>query len=216
MKVTAIRPDPRAPHLSIIEVDGARFALVPAAAVRDLGLERGLELDEQKREELDFLADVEASYRVAVRLLASRPRAVNEMLRKLRERGHNPSAAARAVGRLEDCGVLDDAEYARHHVRVRSARGHGRFRLLTDLLAKGVDRRLAERAIDEVLVAEEFDELGQARAVAEKRLSQLGSLPRGALKRRLMQYLARRGFRGYEVSALIDELVSRGAGFDGQ
>jgi len=113
------------------------------------------------------------------------------------------------VGRLEDSGVLNDAEYARHHARVRSARGHGPARLLTDLLAKGVERQLAERAIDEVLAAEEFDELGQARTVAVKRVRQLGGLPPAALKRRLTQYLSRRGFRGYEVSALVDELVSR-------
>ena len=210
MRITALTPEKRQPHLTVVEIDGARFGSISAELVRELKLERGLELDDKRREQLEFLADVEASYRVATRLLAARPRSVNEVLRKLRERGHNPSAASRAVGRLEDLGLLNDEEFSQHFARVRAARGHGPARLLTDLLGKGVERRLAERAIDEVLAEEEFDELGQARRLAEKRIRQLGDLPATALKRRLIQYLGRRGFRGYEVIEMVGELV-RGA-----
>ena len=208
MLVSAIRPDKRAPHLLVVELDGSRFASVPPEVIRELGLKRGVELDDGKRERLEYLADVEASYRVAVRMLVSRPRAVNEVLRRLRHRGHDPSAVARAIGRLEETGLLDDEEFARHFARVRSAKGHGPSRLLTDLLARGVERRLAERAIDEVLAAEDFDPVSQARALAEKRIQQLGDLPGAKLKRRLLSYLGRRGFRGYEVTGMVDELVT--------
>ncbi len=175
-------------------------------------MENGLEIDGERRERLEFLADVEASYGVATRMLAARPRSVNEILRKLRERGHNPSAASRAVGRLEDAGLLDDREFARHFARVRAARGHGPARLLTDLLGKGVERRLAERAIDEVLADEDYDELGQARRLAEKRMRQLGDLAATTLRRRLIQYLGRRGFRGYEVTEMVGEVINRREG----
>jgi regulatory protein len=111
------------------------------------------------------------------------------------------------VGRLEDQGLLDDAAFAEHFARVRMARGHGRGRLLTDLLARGVDRRVAERAIDGVLAAEGVDELEAARELARKRIGQLGGHPREVVFRRVVAYLARRGFRGREVRELVGGLV---------
>lgn len=212
MRITTLKPDKRHAHLMVVEVDGARFAAIPVELVRELELAEGVELDDERRDRLEFLADVEASYLVATRMLAARPRSVNEILRKLRERGHNPSAASRAVGRLEDAGLLDDRKFAGHFARVRAARGHGPARLLSDLLGKGVERRLAERAIDEVLAEEEYDELSQARRLAEKRIGQLGDLPATTLRRRLVQYLGRRGFRGYEVTAMVGEVMRGGTG----
>lgn len=208
MRVTRIRPDPRAPDCVVIDVDGARFACVPADEARRLGVEPGIELDDERRDRLAYLADVEGARRVALRMLGTRPRSVQEMLRKLRQRGINPSAVAEVVGRLETQGLLDDREFAEHFARVRSAKGHGRSRLLTDLLARGVDRRLAEGAIDRVLDAEGVDEVAAARALAEKRIRQLGDLPREVLLRRVAAFLARRGYRGRDVLDVIDEVLS--------
>ncbi len=207
MRVTGLRPDKRAPGCLVIELDGARFASLPEEQVQSLGLEQEDEIDNERLQQLSYLADVESSYRVAIRMLAARPRAVNEVLQRLRVRGHNPSAAAEAVGRLEEKGLLDDQEFARHFVRVRSARGHGPSRLLTDLLTRGVERRLAERAIDAVLDAEGVDPAAQARALAEKRARQLGDLPEEVKRRRLLAYLDRRGFRGGDVLEIVAELV---------
>jgi regulatory protein len=207
MRITAIRGDHRAPGYLIVEVDGARFATISADAVKELGLKRELELDERRLDRLQYIADVEGAYRIAVRLLAARPRAVKELLWRLRQRGLNPSAVANAVGRLEEKGFLNDQEFARHFVSVRAARGHGPARLLTDLLAKGVERGLAERTIDEVLEAEGVDPMAQARSIAEKRAGQLRDLPPQKLRKRLTAYLSRRGFRGYEVSRIVEGVV---------
>ncbi len=208
MRITKIRPHPRASGYHAIEVDGARFATVAEATIRDLGLAEGLELDDGRRERLEYAADVVAAYRVAIRLLAARPRSVNELLRRLRDRGHNPSAAAEAVGRLEAKGLLDDAEYARHFVRVRAPKGFGPGRLLADLLARGVERRVAERCIEEVAVAEQFDTAEQARTLALRRAAQLAGVPLETRRRRILAYLGRRGFRGYEVMAVVDKVLT--------
>jgi regulatory protein len=175
--------------------------------VHQLGLAVGAEVEGDLADRLKRAADVEAAYTVAARLLAMRPRSVYEVLARLRERGHNPSAAAEAVGRLEAAGVLDDATYARHFARVRAPRGHGPARLLHDLLAKGVDRRLAERAIAEVLDAEGVNGTSQARALALKRAQQLKGLAPAQQRRRLLAYLARRGFRGHEIQEMVSDVL---------
>jgi regulatory protein len=103
--------------------------------------------------------------------------------------------------------MLDDADYARHYVRVRAPKGFGRSRLLTDLMARGVDRRLAERCIDEVVTAEEVDPAEQVWALARRRAQQLDGLPPDTRRRRLLAYLGRRGFRGYDVTAIVDRVL---------
>jgi SOS response regulatory protein OraA/RecX len=70
----------------------------------------------------------------------------------------------------------------------------------------GVERPVIDRA----LAAHRAD-LGDRRevplALAAKRAAQLGDLPRTAKRRRLLAYLARRGFSGREVSEIVGRLV---------
>jgi regulatory protein len=209
MVITALRPDRRSADHVVVEVDKIRFATLPTETVQALDLHRGLELDETRLEQLTHAADVESARRVALRMLASRPRAISDLLWRLRHRGLNPSAVAEVVGRLEDQGLLNDDDFSRHYVRVRSERGHGRARLLSDLLSQGVERRRAERAIDEVLDQEGVDPTDQARELARKRMRQLrhGGLSRTKLRRRVLGYLSRRGYRGWEVAEVVDELL---------
>jgi regulatory protein len=191
----------------VVDLDRARYASLPLEVVHQLGLVVGVEVEADLGDRLKRAADVEAAYTVAARLLGMRPRSVYEVLARLRERGHNPSAAAEAVGRLEVAGVLDDATYARHFVRVRAPRGHGPTRLLHDLLSKGVDRRLAERAIAEVLDEDGVNGPAQARALALKRMAQLKGLAPPQQRRRLLAYLARRGFRGHEIQEMVSDVL---------
>ena len=207
MTITFLTPDSRTPGDVIVDVDGRRFASLPIETVQALGLRAGQDLDGEFGGRVRRAVDGEAAYQVSVRLLATRPRAANELLHKLRDRGHDPQAAAEALGRLEVKGIINDEVYAQHFVRVRADRGHGPGRLLTDLLARGVDRRVAERAIAAVSSAEGVDSLVQARALAEKRAAQTQGLPPTTRRRRLLAFLARRGYRGREMGDLVAEVI---------
>ncbi|MEX0692374.1 MAG: regulatory protein RecX [Gemmatimonadales bacterium] len=194
----------------MIVIDGARFASLPQERVAELGLRDGLEVGEATMDRMRIIADQEGAYRRAMRLLAARPRATHELLRRLKLAGHNPSAAAHAVGRLEGQGLLDDAEFARHFARTRAPRGHAPGRLLRDLLARGVERRTAELAIAETQEAEGTDPSAQAEALARRRAAQLTKLDDDAKLRRIVGYLGRRGFVGGDVVAMVRKIV-RGA-----
>lgn len=207
-RITSLESDRRIPGNIIVEMDGTRFSSLPADTVASLGLRSDLDLDDDLFERLEHVADVEAAFLVAIRILTAMPRAVQEMKRKLRQRGHKGAVVAEVVERLKTAGLLDDEAFARHFARVRLSRGHGAPRILTDLLSRGVERRLAEHAIDEVLEAEEVDPNEAARVLAEKRSAQLGDLPFDTKKRRMLAYLARRGFRGYEVTEIVDEVIA--------
>jgi len=178
--------------------------------VKDMGLAPGEELAPSRHEVLLHAASVEAARQVALRMLGVRPHAVTEISRKLRDRGHDARAIEGAVARLEGSGLLNDADFARHFARVRAPKGHGPSRLVHDLLTRGVARAVAEGAVSEVASAEEFDPGRAARTLAEKRAAALRSLPVAVRKRRVLAYLARRGFRSREVREMVNILVQHG------
>jgi len=114
---------------------------------------------------------------------------------------------AAAVRRALDVGLLDDRVFAEQFVASRAARGRGPARLRRDLVLLGVDRALVESAL-QAQWPEPDGSLELARDLAIRRARQLSGLPRDVRFRRLVAFLARRGFSGSKVTALIRQAIS--------
>jgi regulatory protein len=189
-----------------IEVDGERFASVSPEVVRSCGLGVGRELDEALRGRLEQQAHVEGAYRTALRAIERRSFARADLGRRLLRKGHAPDAVEAALTRVMEQGLVDDVAFAANYVETRSARGRGPLRLTRDLMAMGVDRAVIDRAIAAHLGnSEASGELPLA--LATKRAAQLRDLPRPVKRRRVLAYLARRGFSGREVAEMVGRLV---------
>lgn len=205
--LTDIAPDPRQPGYQVVEVDRGRFASLPAPALASLGIARGAALEPAVLGALQHLADIEAAYRAAVRAQTRRPHARTELRRRLLKKQHPAVAVDAALDRLVQQDLLDDRRFAEHFAATRGTRGRASFRLLQDLRRLGVDPRVAQDAVQVALAAEGIDEAAALREVAERRARQLGALPRTAKRRRLLAYLARRGYRGAAVRKVVEELL---------
>jgi regulatory protein len=211
--VTALAPDARLPGAVRVELDGAPFATVSADVVAGLGLAVGRGVDQAARERLSSAADVEAAYRTALRALERRGFARSDLGRRLQRKGHPREAVAAALERLAAVGLLDDAAFAANYVETRGPRGRGPSRLTRDLMAMGVERRLIDRALA-AHVSEGTGSTAIPLALATRRAAQLGDLPRPVKRRRLLAFLARRGFSGREIGEIVRRLVeveSRGS-----
>lgn len=205
--LTGLAPDPRHPDHRVVEVDRGRLASLPAEELGGLDLEVGAELSAAVLERLQELADIEAAYRAAMRSLALRPRASMDLRRRLLQKPHPPGAVDVAMQRLAAHGLLDDLQFAVHFAATRGARGRGPARLLRDLLAQGVDRRTAEAGIERAFADQGIDPLAAVRRLATRRAGQLEGVPVPARRRRLLAFLARRGYTGSQVIDLVQELV---------
>jgi regulatory protein len=106
-------------------------------------------------------------------------------------------------------GLLDDDRFTLHYVQTRVARGRGPLRLRRDLALLGVERGIIDTVLAEAFGADGA-EAAQADTVARKRLTQLRGLPRPVQRRRLLAFLARRGFAGHTVSRLVSQLLGGG------
>jgi regulatory protein len=194
--VTAIEPDPRRPGSVRVLVEGRHFATVDRAAIAGLG--SGHALDASTTERLAEAADVEAAYRTVLRALERRPHARADLGRRLVRRGLAPAAIEAALVRADQAGLLDDQAFARHYVATRAERGRGPARLARDLSSMGVARASIDLAIAEQW-PNDADRRAMPVALAAKRAGQLRNLPRPVKRRRLLAYLARRGFTGREA-----------------
>jgi regulatory protein len=205
-RITALDPDPRRPEALRVEIDGMRFGAIPRELAAREGLAVGRELDPDLHERLSTAADIEAAFRTVLRSLKVRAYARGDLGRRLQRKGHPRSAVEAALTRAADLGLLDDAAFARSYVETRSARGRGPSRLTRDLLAMGIERSLIDRALA-AQWPEGSDRATVPLALAQKRAAQLGTLPRNTKRRRLLAFLARRGFTGREVLELVDRVV---------
>jgi regulatory protein len=206
-RITAVVPEPRGPGSVRIEVEGERFASVSPELVRALGLGPGRELDPPLRARLEAEAEVEAAYRTALRAIERRSFARADLGRRLLRKGHAPIAVEAALARAAEHGLLDDTAFAANYVETRSARGRGPIRLIRDLMVMGVERGVIDRAVA-VHVRAAAGNDAVPRALASKRAAQLRDLPRQVKRRRVLAYLARRGFSGREVSEMVGKLLA--------
>jgi len=204
--ITAVDPDPRRPGVVRLEIDGARFGAVPRELVGAEGLTVGRAVDAELQQRLGAAADIEAAYGTVLRCLELRSYARSDLGRRLLRKGHRREAVEAALERATVLGLLDDAAYARSYVRTRTARGRGPSRLIRDLLAMGVQRSLIDRALAAEW-PEGSDHASMPLVLATKRAAQLGALPRQTKRRRVLAYLARRGFSGREITDIVERVV---------
>jgi regulatory protein len=129
----------------------------------------------------------------ALRLLAVRPRSRRELGSRLRAAGFEAAEVEAELVRLEEVGLIDDAEFARelaeHHVTVR---GSGRRAVVGALASKGV----SSETIEATLAGLHVDESERALEVARDRARRLTALRPEVAYGRLVSFLARRGYDG--------------------
>ena len=206
MIVEDLVPDPRRPGSTRIFVNGRAAWTVPADVIAGLGLEVASPLKGDVIDRLDRAADEEGAFRAALRALERRAHGETELGNKLERRGHPREAIAAALQRLHRLGLLDDLVFARAYIAGRTGRGRGPVRLRHDLARLGVAPDAAEAALAE-LMAGVTDPLERPRALVIKRACQITGLPAEARRRRLLAFLGRRGYRGSEARALVEEAM---------
>lgn len=126
----------------------------------------------------------------ALALLGRRDYTRAELGDRLIDKGYAPDDVATALAALAADGTVNDARVAAVIVRVASqVKGRGRLRIRQELMARGVDRHVADAALAGHAASDEAAAL--AKVLARKRLP--SDLPQDQ-RRKLFQQLMRRGF----------------------
>ena len=133
------------------------------------------------------------AFQRAVKLLAAKPRSIEELRERLAERCSSKTVIETVIARLREYGYLDDERYALGYAssKVRQ-QPIGRRRLELSLARKKVDRAVADEALDQVFAEIPEEELLD-RAL-EKRVRLRGRPKTRAEAMSLFDHLLRQGF----------------------
>jgi regulatory protein len=135
-RVTALHPERR--DRVRVELDGAPWRTLPAAAVVSARLTVGTDLDRVRARELAQAIRRAEALGAATRALARRDRSVVGLADYLARRGVGRKERAAAVNRLADIGYLDDARFALGRARSLAERGYGDDAVRFELEREGV------------------------------------------------------------------------------
>jgi regulatory protein len=200
VRVTAIEKQRRGKGVNLF-LDG-HFALGLSA---DVAAQAGLRVgDEMDDEALRSLREAEAragAMAAALRLLSYRPRSESELRQRLARRGTPPAQVDPTLQRLRELGLVDDAAFARAWVESRHRTSpRGRRLLRRELQAKGVDSDASRPLLEQI------DEEDAALRAAGRRALSLRALPDPQFRRRLSDFLRRRGFDYDTVRRTVEQL----------
>ncbi len=124
--------------------------------------------------------------RYAERLLSIRPRSEKEIRERMERKGYSPQEIEKTVNHFKNIGLLDDREFAKWWFEERKGE-RGIFAIKMELKRKGV----SDEIIDEVVSGDEREFIKKALEKAERKYK---NLPERERKRKIREYLLRRGF----------------------
>jgi len=135
-----------------------------------------------------------------LRLLTDRARSRSELETKLSGRGFEPEIIAKVLDRLQEIGLIDDADFANQWVHSRHTySGKGKRALAVELRLKGIDQDVASEALSQI---DPEDERERAAELVRRKLKNKPVDDRDKVTRRLVSMLARKGYSAgmsYEV-----------------
>ena len=194
-KITALVVQKRNPNRVNVHLDGEyAFGLARIVAA---WLRVGQELDEEKLKQLEVEDARERAVQQALLFLSYRARSESEIRQNLRKHEMPEEIIEETLARLRQDGLANDGQFAQAWVENRSTfRPRSRHMLAMELRQKGLDDEAVSSALEDV------DDEPLAYEAAKKRAPRLQALERADFRKKLSEFLARRGF-SYSVIAPV-------------
>jgi regulatory protein len=140
----------------------------------------------------------------AYKYLSYRARSVKEVRDKLVQKEFAEEIIEQVVDDLQRQKLLNDREFARRFVEARLGRANGSRKLAQELRRKGIETEI----IDEVLgeFAATLDSEERAVGLLGKQAWRYRGLERDKAKRRMLGFLARRGYDAQMARSAVDKV----------
>lgn len=197
-KITAIEPQKNRNRVNI-HLDG-EFAF-GLARITAAWLKVGDVLTEEKINELKIKDENERALQQALLYLSYRARSEKEIRQNLLKHEYSETIIEQTIERLRESKLANDNQFAKTWVENRNTFRPRSKRLLTmELRQKGLDEETVKTAVADV------DENALAYESAKKRASRFKSLEWSEFRKKLSDFLARRGFPYSVVSSVVTQV----------
>lgn len=198
MNITKIEAQIKTPGRYSVFVDGQFAFGISELGLINSGLRIGQELLNDELESLKDQAKTDKVYNQTLSLIMRRPRSKWEIESYLKRKGHGQAMRVEIINMLSEKNFVDDEDFARRWIESRRLLKNTSRRKLTMELKQ---KRVPDEIIDAVLTEDDTDEVQVIKAeIAKKRRT---SRYRDDTK--LMQYLARQGYRYDDIKKALQE-----------
>ena len=140
-----------------------------------------------------------------MRFLKIRPRSIAELKGKLGLKGFSSTEIQAAVFDLMASGLLDDRAFTKSWINYRLARPFGFRRIILELKAKGIDPQIIEGAMADI--DENYNPEKVALELAQRRWQRLPAIDPQKKKKRVLDFLLRRGFETDVVIRVLRRII---------
>jgi regulatory protein len=198
-KITALVVQKKNPNRVNLHLDG-EFAFGLARIVA-AWLRVGQELSDEKIEQLQAEDARERAYQQSMLFLSYRARSESEIRKNLRKHEIPEGVIEQTIERLRQDGLANDSQFASAWVENRNVfRPRSRRMMAMELKQKGLDEEAIRSAIESV------DDDAAAYEAAQKRAPRFKSLEWNDFRRKLSEFLARRGFSYSVISPVVTRI----------
>jgi len=140
----------------------------------------------------------------ASRLLNVRPRSEKELADRLSGKGFNRVTVASVISILREKKIIDDFKFAKFWVQSRMhTRPEGDLLLKKELKSKGISMAIIEKVLSE----KEEKEIFVVKSLAKQYLKKVKKLPKEKSKKKMFDFLARRGFDFDVIKEAIEKIL---------
>ena len=182
-----------------VQLDSGENLILYRSEFQQLELKEGRILEPEEYQQILSQIIGKRAKKRALHLLEKRDLTEKELRDKLSNGQYPASCVEDAIAYVYQYHYLDDYRYVLNYIEYRKER-YSRLQLQNKLLAKGVNKDVIRRALEEVYTE---DESGNIRAILEKRhFSKEDSDP--TTRRKIYQYLLRRGYKSSDILREMD------------
>ena len=204
-QITDIQIDEKYPARCTLFLDCQQFGDVDSSLIAKLGLRIGLEIEAEVLQKLIEADAVTKTKDLIIDLSRNQAYSKQQIIDLLGRKGYNETTIDTTLAELEQQGFIKGESYARNWiVRRRRSKPRGKNVLKRELVSKGIDKTTADNVVDAI---DDTDEAGTALQVAQKQAVHYKSLAPHVAKRRMHDFLLRRGFDYDTIQRVIDEVL---------
>ena len=200
-KITAIRVGRRRGRRVNVFLDGKfAFSLEAEVAVRE-GLQVDQELSDSHIEALARSDHFHRCLNAAAHYLSYRPRSESEIRERLRRRGFDGDSVEAVIAKLKEQGLIDDMAFAQFWKNNReSFSPRSQWLTKLELRRKGVAGDVIDQVVDAI------DDDASAYRAASSKARSLPLSDYHSFRRRLGEYLKRRGFSYGVINHTVERM----------
>jgi regulatory protein len=182
-------------------VDGSYVLTIPVELVFEYKLKKGMDISESQLEILTEKGEVHRCNEAAYRLLSYRARSEQELIERLARKGFSTRAVERSIEYLKERGLVNDEEFACQWAENRLRfKPQSAFLTRRELKEKGLSEEIIEKAV------ENYNDYENALAAARPKALKENEVDYLVFKRRIGNFLNRRGFNYGVIKQVINQL----------